>query len=60
MKKSMFFWNFIVLAGDSVYLDISVIPVPNVIPVEMQGAKDLVPVKVKEADLNDFCAGHKL
>jgi len=35
------------------------IPTPNAITAELKGAKDLVPAKLKEADLNDFGTGQK-
>jgi hypothetical protein len=59
MKRSSFFWNFVLLVVDPACQGAREIPTPNATTAELKGAKDLVPAKLKEADQNDFSVGPK-
>jgi hypothetical protein len=54
MKKSMLFWSFVMLAVFPAYLGAQ-----ESHEVVIQGSRDLVPAKVKQALLNDFGESHK-
>jgi hypothetical protein len=59
MKRSSLFWNFVLLVVDPASQGAREMPTPNATTAELKGAKDLVPAKLKEADLKDFGAGQK-
>jgi hypothetical protein len=59
MKGSPLFWNFVLLVVVPAYQGVQETPNPNATIVELKRAKDLIPAKLKESNLNDFGAAQK-